>query len=196
VTPVVDTLQALRGVQFTGAVTPVAALGDLTRVENPRPLMNFLGADPLRILQRCATPAGDHDPSREYPCASCLSGRAWASRDPAKVTRHLPRRLETPPKGIQDLSWKAQVRRCQRSRRLVAKGTQANVVTGAMARALVGFLWAMAKEVPVTPSGHTTDGPFTPHSEGWPTCLGRGAAPVWCHPRRRDETPRPYSSLA
>ena len=33
--PVVDTLQALRGVQFTVAVTTVAELGDLTRFDNP-----------------------------------------------------------------------------------------------------------------------------------------------------------------
>jgi len=37
--PVVDALQALRGVQLTVAVTTVAALGDLTRVDHPRPLM-------------------------------------------------------------------------------------------------------------------------------------------------------------
>jgi transposase len=38
--PVVDALQALRGGQLTGAVTTVAALGDLTRCEHPRPLMH------------------------------------------------------------------------------------------------------------------------------------------------------------
>ena len=37
--PVVDALQALRGVQFTVAVTMVAELGDLTRFDNSRQLM-------------------------------------------------------------------------------------------------------------------------------------------------------------
>jgi transposase len=41
--PVIDALQALRGVQFTVAVTTGAALGDLTRFENPRQLMSSLG---------------------------------------------------------------------------------------------------------------------------------------------------------
>lgn len=36
--PVVQALQALRGVQFTVAVTVVAELGDLTRFDNPRQL--------------------------------------------------------------------------------------------------------------------------------------------------------------
>jgi transposase len=44
--PGVEALQALRGVQFTGAVIMVAELGDLTRFENPRQLMKFLGLIP------------------------------------------------------------------------------------------------------------------------------------------------------
>src|SRR5215831_9601369 len=44
--PVVEALQALRGVPFTRAVTTVAELGDLTRFENPRQLMGYLGLTP------------------------------------------------------------------------------------------------------------------------------------------------------
>ena len=44
--PVVEALQALRGVQFTVAVTTGAERGDLTRFDNPRQLMNSLGLTP------------------------------------------------------------------------------------------------------------------------------------------------------
>jgi transposase len=44
--PVVEALQALRGVRFTVAITTVAELGDLTRFDTPRPLMKFLGLIP------------------------------------------------------------------------------------------------------------------------------------------------------
>ena len=44
--PVIEALQALRGVQFTVAVTTVAELGDLTRFDTPRELMQFLGLIP------------------------------------------------------------------------------------------------------------------------------------------------------
>jgi transposase len=44
--PVVEALQALWGVQFIVAVTLVAELGDLTRFENPRQLMQYLGLIP------------------------------------------------------------------------------------------------------------------------------------------------------
>jgi hypothetical protein len=76
---------------------------------------------------------------------------AWAYRDPAKVSRHLQLRLETQPKAIQDISWKAQVRLCKRYRRLLARGKHAKQVVVAIARELVGFMWAIAKQIPVTP---------------------------------------------
>jgi transposase len=44
--PVVEALQALRGVQFTVAVTMVAEIGDLSRFDTPRELMKFLGLTP------------------------------------------------------------------------------------------------------------------------------------------------------
>jgi len=44
--PVVEALQARRGVQGTVAGTTGAALGDLTRVATPRPLMPSLGLTP------------------------------------------------------------------------------------------------------------------------------------------------------
>ena len=50
---------------------------------------------------------------------------------------------------IQDISWKAQVRLCKRYRQLVARGKQTNIVTVAIARELVGFMWAIAKQLPV-----------------------------------------------
>jgi transposase len=44
--PVVEALQALRGVQCTVAVTTVAERGDLTRLTHPTPLMRDLGLTP------------------------------------------------------------------------------------------------------------------------------------------------------
>jgi transposase len=149
--PVVEALQALRGVQFTVAVTMVAELGDLTRFDNPRQLMKFLGLIPSeystgeRRRQGSITKAGNSHARR------VLVEGAWAYRYPAKVSRHVQLRLEQQPKAIQDISWKAQVRLCKRYRRLMARGKHANQVVVAIARELVGFMWAIAKQVPVTP---------------------------------------------
>jgi transposase len=149
--PVVEALQALRGVQFTVAVTTVAELGALTRFDNPRELMKFLGLLPSeystgeRRRQGSITKAGNTHARR------ALVEGAWAYRYPAKVSRHLQLRLEKQPKAIQDISWKAQARLCTRYRKLLARGKHANQGVVAIARELIGFIWAIAKEVPVTP---------------------------------------------
>ena len=68
----------------------------------------------------------------------------------AKYLReHLQKRIERCPKPIQDIAWNAQVRLCKRYRRLVARGKHPNVVVTAIAREILAFLWAIAREVPI-----------------------------------------------
>jgi transposase len=149
--PVVEALQALRGVQFTVAVTMVAEIGDLTRFDTPRELMKFLGLIPSEYSSGEQRRQGSLTKAGNAHARRALVEGAWAYRYPAKVSRHLQLRLETQPKVIQDISWKAQVRLCKRYRRLVSRGKHPNVVTVAIARELAGFMWAIAKQVPVTP---------------------------------------------
>src|SRR3989475_5707591 len=132
--PVVEALQALRGVQCTVAVTTVAALGALTRFANPRQLMNYLGLTPSEYSSGGRRQQGSITKTGNTHARRALVEGAWAYRYPAKVSRHLQLRLETQPKVIQDISWKAQVRLCQRYRRLVSRGKHPNVVTVAIAR--------------------------------------------------------------
>ena len=82
--------------------------------------------------------------------AACSSKAPGRIAIPRRSAASYNVRLEHQPKIIQDISWKAQVRLCKRYQRLVAKGKHANVVTVAIARELVGFVWAIAQEVPVT----------------------------------------------
>ena len=147
--PVVEALQALRGVQFIAAVTLVAEMGDLTRFASPRELMKFMGLIPSEYSSGEQRRQGSITKAGNTHARRVLVEGAWAYRYPAKVSRHLQLRLENQPKVIQDISWKAQVRLCKRYRRLISRGKHANVVTVAIARELSGFLWAIAKEVPV-----------------------------------------------
>ena len=149
--PVVEALQALRGVQCTAAVTLVAEIGDLTRFDHPRELMKCLGLIPSEYSSGEQRRQGSITKAGNTHARRVLVEGAWAYRYPAKVSRHLQRRLEQQPKMIQDSSWKAQVRLCKRYRQLVARGKHANIVTVAIARELAGFMWAIAREVPVTP---------------------------------------------
>jgi hypothetical protein len=148
--PVVEALQALRGVPFTVAVTLVADMGDLTRFDTPRELMKCLGLIPSEYSSGEHRRQGSMTKAGHTHARRVLVEGAWAYRYPAQVSRHLQRRLDTPPKIIQDIRWKAQVRRCKRYRRLGSRGKHANVVTVAIARELAGFMWAIAREVPIT----------------------------------------------
>ena len=149
--PVVAALQALRGVQCTVAVTTVAELGDLTRFENPRQLMNSLGVTPSEYSTGERRRQGGITKTGNTHARRALVEGAWASRSPAKVSRHLQLRLEKGSKPIQDLSWKAQIRLCKRYRQLSARGKNANQVVVAIARELSAFMWAIAQEVALTP---------------------------------------------
>jgi transposase len=149
--PVVEAIQALRGVGLTGAVILIAELGDLTRFDTPRKLMSYLGLTPSeyssgeRRRQGGITKAGNTHARR------ALVEGAWAYRYPAKVSRHLQLRLEKLPAEVQAIGWKAQVRLCKRYRQLIARGKHANQVVVAIAREMAAFAWAIARTVPLVP---------------------------------------------
>jgi transposase len=146
--PVVEAFQALRGVQFTVAVTIVAELGDLTRFDNPRQLMSYLGLTPSEYSsgERRRQEGGITKAGNAHARCALVEG-AWAYRYPAKVSRHLQLRLEKVPTRLQDISWKAQVRLCKQYRQLSARGKNANQVVVAIARELSAFMWAITQEV-------------------------------------------------
>jgi transposase len=149
--PVVEALQALRGVQCTVAVTTVAERGDLTRFANPRQLMNYLGLTPSEYASGGRRQQGSMTKTGNAHARRALVEGAWAYRYPAQVSRQLQLRLEKLPAAIQAISGKAQVRLCQRYRHLMATGKHANQVVVAIARALRAFMWAIAKHMAVTP---------------------------------------------
>jgi transposase len=149
--PVVEALQALGEVPCTVAVTTVAELGDLTRFENPRQLMHYLGRTPSEYASGARRRQGSIPKTGNTHARRALVEGAWAYRYPAKVSRPRPLRLEKPPTALQAISWKAQVRLCTRHRQRMAKGKNANQVVVAIARQLRAFMWAMAKHLAVTP---------------------------------------------
>jgi hypothetical protein len=51
------------------------------------------------------------------------------------------------PQNVRDIAWKAQVRLCTRYRRLAATGKPKVVCTTAIAREMLGFIWAIAQTI-------------------------------------------------
>ena len=145
--PVVEALQALRGVRFTVAMTVVAEVGDLTRFDNPRQLMAYLGLIPSEYTSGPKRRLGGITKTGNSYARRVLVEGAWAYRHPAKVSRVIQVRLENLSPAIQDIAWKAQLRLCKRYWRLISKGKNKNLVVTAIARELAAFMWAIAHEV-------------------------------------------------
>ncbi len=78
--------------------------------------------------------------------ASGRRRRRWTSW--SRVSRPLQDRLEGQPEPVRRIAWSAQRRLCGRYRRLLRAGKKPQVATTAIAREMLGLVWAIAREVP------------------------------------------------
>ena len=152
--PVAEALMALRGVDVVTAMTVLAELGDLTRFASPRELMSFLGLVPSEHSSGGRRRRGGITKTGNGHVRRVLVEAAWSYRFPARKTAHLRRKAQAAPPAVQAIAWAAQKRLCARYWRLYHAGKAKCQVTTAVARELVGFIWAVACEVMGRP--HTT----------------------------------------
>jgi transposase len=145
--PVVDALQALRGVQLVTAATIMAEIGDLRRFDNPRQLMGYLGLVPGErstgnsVRRLGITKAGNGRVRR------ALVESAWTYRyipRTGKLKHYVHERV---PPAVRDIALKAQSRLCARYRALAGRGKKLTVAVTAIARELAGFVWAIGRMV-------------------------------------------------
>lgn len=151
--PVVTALQALRGVAFITAVTVVCEVGDIRRFDKPRQLMAFLGLVPGERSSGETRRQGGITKAGNVLARSVLIEAAWSYRTPAKIGAQMMLRQEGVPQAAKDIGWKAQVRLCGRYRRLMARGKKSALAVTAVARELVGFIWAIAQITEPTGAG-------------------------------------------
>jgi transposase len=136
----VGRLCCLRGVSTLTALALTAELGDWTRFR-PQSLGPFLGL----------TPSEDSSGERRSLGAITKTGNTHARRllvEAAWHYRHAPRRPATGP-APDDRAWQAQVRLHHRYRHLTQAGKRTTVTNIAIARELVGFLWAAMTDQPL-----------------------------------------------
>jgi transposase len=145
--PVVKALQALRGVATVVAMTTVAEIGDLTRFDNPRQLMAYLGLVPSEYSSGKSVSRGGITKTGNGHARRALVEAAHTYRHPARVSRLLLKRQEDLPQAVRDIAWEAQLRLCGKYRKLIGKGKLKNKVVTAVARELAGFMWAIAWEI-------------------------------------------------
>ena len=145
--PLVEALQAMRGIAFVVAVTLAAEVGNFSRFDNPRQLMAYLGLTPSEHTSGTSVRRGGITKAGSSLARHALVEGAWSYRMQARVGRKLVDRIEALPQAVRDIAWKGQLRMCQRYRHMTAVGKPKVVATTAIAREMVGFIWAIAREV-------------------------------------------------
>src|SRR6478752_2155596 len=145
--PVVDALQALRGVAAITAIGLVAEIGDLARFSHPRKLMGYLGLVPSERSSGERTSRGSITKTGNAHARRLLTESAWNYRFKARISREALARQESLSESIRTTAWKAQLRLTQRFAALRDRGVQINKACVAIARELAGFIWAIGLQV-------------------------------------------------
>ena len=146
-TPLVQALQAMRGVQLIAAITLVGELQDFLRFENPRKLMAYVGLVPgehssgPKWRQGSITKAGNSAARR------MLVEVAWHYQHSPRVSPIIATRQDHLPQAVTDIAWAAQLRLSAKFKRLLARRVMKNKAVVAVARELAGFVWAIGREV-------------------------------------------------
>jgi len=146
--PLIDALASMRGISSLIATIVAVELGDLSRFDHPEQLMAYVGLIPSEHSSGPRVRKGAITKTGNGHVRKALVEAAQAYRLPARKSRAILKRQEGIPEKIQEISWKAQCRLCDRYRRLTGKGKKANVAKIAIARELVGFAWAISHELP------------------------------------------------
>ena len=143
---VIEALQALRGVAQTTAATVVCELGSLARFESPRQLMGYSGLVPREYSSGNRVQRGAISKTGNAHLRRVLVEAAWTYRHRPNLQGGLLRRQKSLALSdeVKRIAWKAQQRLHKRFTALTARGKNNNQAVTALARELLGFMWAIA----------------------------------------------------
>jgi transposase len=142
--PMIEGLQALRGVSFVTAATVAAEIGDISRFTHPGQLMSYAGLTPSEHSSGAVQRRGKITKMGNAHLRRVLVESAWHYRHTPSVGQQLRRRQKEQPEQVKAVSWKAQVRLNTRYRQLLGRGKERNRVVVAVARELCAFVWELA----------------------------------------------------
>ena len=144
--PLIQALQAFRGIRLITAVTIAAELVDLRRFRSASQLMAFLGLVPSEHSSGQSQRQGRITRTGNGHVRRVLVEAAWSYRFQPLMSKAIRARNKGVAPGIQRLAWKAQQRLHGRLYHLINKGKRREKAITAVARELAGFLWAVGQE--------------------------------------------------
>jgi transposase len=144
---VIAALQALRGIARLSAVTIVAEVGQLSRFRTARQLMGYSGvvasehSTGERVRHGGITKTGNAHVRR------IVVEAGWAYRHRPALGGVLKRRQEGLSPAVREIAWTAQHRLHGRYHKLLGRGKTKQQAVTAVARELLGFIWAIGVQV-------------------------------------------------
>jgi len=147
IAPMVERLQCFRGISLHSAMVLATEIVDWRRFERPSQLACYLGLVSREDSSGDRTRLGSITKAGNSHCRHVLVQAAWSYRHRPQTGVELKRRQQGQAPRVIVHAWKAQQRLHQRFNHLsYRKRPQIAVV--AVARELVGFLWAVMQDTP------------------------------------------------
>jgi transposase len=145
--PLIQAFACLYGVALVTAITLVAELGDLSRFPTARALMGYIGLGPREHSSGGRVRRGGISKRGHSHVRRVVVEASWHYRRAPGVGPALQRRRRHQPAGVLTIADKAHARLHRRYRKLVGRGKLPQVAVVAVARELLGFVWAIAREL-------------------------------------------------
>ena len=144
---VVQALQSLRGVAQVSAATVVSEIGEFSRFSGARQFMGYSGAVASEASSGERQRRGGITKTGNAHLRRVVVEAAWAYRHKPALGSTLRHRQANSSPEIIEIAWKAQLRLHRRYGRLMARGKSRQTTITAVARELLGFIWAIGVTV-------------------------------------------------
>jgi transposase len=136
-------LRCFRGLDTLSAIILLAEVVDFQRFPRPRALMAYLGLVPSEYSSGDTHRRGALTKAGNSHARRVLVEAAWHYRHRPALSPALAHRNHGQAPAVVGTAWRAQQRLHRRFRHLLGHGKRPPVAVAAVARELVGFLWAV-----------------------------------------------------
>jgi transposase len=143
----VDALQGLRGVAKLSAVTLVTELGTFSRFAHASQVMSYTGLVPSEHSSGQKNRRGAITKTGNSHLRRVLVESAWHYRHRPRLAKRQRDLQPDLPANVAAMAWRAQERLHRRYWLLLSKAKPKAKIVTAVARELVGFAWAIGREV-------------------------------------------------
>lgn len=145
--PLIQALQALRGVAVLTSTTLASEICSVSRFQHPTSFMSYCGLVPSESSSGDSRWQGRITKAGNSHLRRVLVEAAWSYRFSPAVKRKMRERISGLPPEVQAIAWEAQNRLHKKYKSMMRIGKHKGAIAVAIARELAGFVWAVAKEL-------------------------------------------------